>query len=361
MLRFTKYKPDQQTTERSDNTRVVRQPVVKPIERKLKENEQVVRLPGQKPAVVRRKDAVVKVDNRTATKRQLDDRQNEFVRRKHQEDKNNEEFDKFVSAITKLYSPSTYAGAAARSLTGDGKFGENVLSGTGFGDTATNVMFDVASPLFWTLGVKGINTANSVLKNKLIQQQLNRNIRNWDGTVGQEYFNAPNYWYRWTETPEVEGIMEAGMNVTSRDANKIIDVPADRWRLDAMHNYKTSKEGYWYKKDRRPRIVLMKEGSAHGNRTQASYGRSWGGTIANSGIGRFGLLEGRIGPIVPYGVNRSNFVPTPVEDMMFGQRIGFKTGEMPLDGLSWFEKLPNGRFKYEGEVLPYKRIQIQSE
>ena len=31
---------------------------------------------------------------------------------------------------------------------------------------------------------------------------------------------------------------------------------------------------------------------------------------------------------------------------------------MPLDNLGWFTKLPNGRFRYQGEVLPYKRIDL---
>jgi hypothetical protein len=31
---------------------------------------------------------------------------------------------------------------------------------------------------------------------------------------------------------------------------------------------------------------------------------------------------------------------------------------MPTDNLSWFEQLPNGRYSYEGVVLPDKRIDL---
>jgi len=55
--------------------------------------------------------------------------------------------------MTKLISPSTYAGAAARSLTGDGTFGSNLTSGTGFNDTMANVAFDVASPFILRAGI----------------------------------------------------------------------------------------------------------------------------------------------------------------------------------------------------------------
>ena len=63
-----------------------------------------------------------------------------------------------------------------------------------------------------------------------------------------QYFNSPNNWYRWTETPEIEGIREVGKNVTTRDAVDI-NVPSNNWRTAAMDNYSKSKEGYWYKAD----------------------------------------------------------------------------------------------------------------
>ena len=50
----------------------------------------------------------------------------------------------------------------------------------------------------------GNNTARSYL----ISKELNQNIRNFDGTVGEEYFQNPvTYrWVRVSETPEVHGL-----------------------------------------------------------------------------------------------------------------------------------------------------------
>lgn len=164
--RFAKYKPSQ-IEERSDNTRVVRQPVVKPIKRKLKDGETEINLPGQKPVIVRSKNAVVKADNRSAAKQQLDWQRDDAIRQKYQEQKNNEEFDKLFSAGVKVFSPSTYAGAAARSLTDDGSFADNVMGGAGFGDNTANVVFDAASPLFWKLGANGIKAGTEFLQNTM--------------------------------------------------------------------------------------------------------------------------------------------------------------------------------------------------
>lgn len=62
----------------------------------------------------------------------------------------------------------------------------------------------------------GNNTARSYL----ISKELNQNIRNFDGTVGEEYFQnpVPYRWIRVSETPEVHGLQEMGKNVTTTDA-----------------------------------------------------------------------------------------------------------------------------------------------
>ena len=213
-------------------------------------------------------------------------------------------------------------------------------------------------------------------RNKILSSQLNKNIKNWDGTVEMQYFNSPNNWYRWTETPEIEGIREVGKNVTTRDAVDI-NVPSNNWRTAAMDNYSKSKEGYWYKADIPDEDMPLSEylnylknntnkaigsdkkyGSAHGNKSQASYGKPWDGGLSTSGIGQLGLLEGQAGIQIPFGKTRTSFKLTPIEEVPIGGRVGFSTGEMPMDNLGWFTKLPNGRFKYNGQVLPYKRIEI---
>ena len=93
--------------------------------------------------------------------------------------------------MTKLISPSTYAGAAARSLTGDGTFGSNLTSGTGFNDPIANIAFDVVTPIalkslqnpisklfnsYETFNNTGRETLNSVLRWQAKHPIFNRTI-----------------------------------------------------------------------------------------------------------------------------------------------------------------------------------------
>lgn len=245
----------------------------------------------------------------------------------------------------------------------------------------------VGAPLFKGAGWAGTQFLNDVardfgytkfgnwLRNRILSKSLNKNVESWDGTVGSEYFNSPYNWYRWTETPEIQSIRRTGKNTTTTDIDGIGGTP-DSWRTDAMDNFSKSKEGYWYKADKLPDDASIRElknyvknpnknigfakkyGSAHGNRSQGAYGRYWDGSLSTSGIGHLGLLEGDVGTKIPVGINRKTFVEKPIENLIPGSRIGFKTGEMPMDNLSWFEKLPNGRFSYKGLVLPDKRIDL---
>lgn len=208
-------------------------------------------------------------------------------------------------------------------------------------------------------------------KNKILSGTLNKNVKAWGGTVGPEYFNSPYNWYRWTETPEIQSIKRFGRNITTRDDPGIGGTP-NSWRTDAMDTFRGSREGYWYKgdipeddnfffslnsrSDNLPIGFAKKYGSAHGNRTQAAYGKLWNGGTSMSGIGHKGVLEGGVGTEIPVGLNRTHFIKTPIRDLNVGDRVGFQTGEMPMDNLSWFEQLPNGRFSYKGLVLPDKRI-----
>lgn len=219
------------------------------------------------------------------------------------------------------------------------------------------------------------NWARNKIAGKEAADVLNKNVSAWDGTVGPEYFNSRYNWYRWTETPEIQSIRRTGKNITTTDTDGIGGTP-DSWRTDAMDNFSKSKEGYWYKADKLPDDAPLREfknyvknpnknigfakkyGSSHGNRSQGAYGRYWDGSLSTSGIGHLGLLEGDVGTKIPVGINRTVFVEKPIENLIPGSRIGFKTGEMPMDNLSWFEKLPNGRFSYKGLVLPDKRIDL---
>lgn len=219
----------------------------------------------------------------------------------------------------------------------------------------------------------GYTKAGNWLRNRMLSNVLNRNVRSWDGTVGWEYFRSPYNWYRWTETPEIQSIKHFGKNITTRDDLGIGGTP-NAWRTDAMDTFKGSKEGYWYKGDipeddgfffslgsRTDNLPIgygRKYGSAHGNRTQASYGQLWNGSTSTSGIGHLGVLEGSVDSEIPVGLNRTTFRLKPFNQLQTGDRIGFKTGEMPISNLSWFEQLPNDRFSYKGLVLPDKRIDL---
>lgn len=186
-------------------------------------------------------------------------------------------------------------------LAKNGQYGRAALSGLGdlfdasmlsYGGRyiKNNGMFDAAN-LFE-------NTRfGDYLRSKIISNNLNRNITNWDGTVGMEYFNSPNNWYRWTETPEIEGIREVGKNVTTEDALNMF-IPSDRYRRSILKNHLKSRDGYWYKPNfstnqNKTLQLRTKAGSSNGV-TQAAYGKPWDGSIANSGIGQFGLLEGQL-------------------------------------------------------------------
>lgn len=194
---LSKYKPQVQTVQKTDAVKNHRPVIVKPVKYKPKTDEVVVNLPGRKPVVVKRRNEVVTADNRNNVQKQLDQKKNEQIRQHYQQQKNNQAFEDLSNSMVKLYSPSTYIGAAARSLTDDGTFGSNLTSGTGFNDPVANIVFDIASPFILKSGVSALNKyalrpTHNLLRNRAISSVLDRNIRNWDGTVGMEYFNSPN-------------------------------------------------------------------------------------------------------------------------------------------------------------------------
>lgn len=161
---LSKYKPQTQDVQKTDVVRNYRPVVVKPVKYKPKSGESVVNLPGQKPTIVRRRNEVVTTDNRSNAKRQLDWKKDEQTRQYYQQQKDEQTVGDLANAMTKLYSPSTYVGAAARSLTGDGTFGSNLTSGTGFGDPKSNFYFDLASPFVINKGLTSLNKIANLSK-----------------------------------------------------------------------------------------------------------------------------------------------------------------------------------------------------
>lgn len=275
----------------------------------------------------------------------------------------------YVGKVLSVAQPSKWYGT----ITGKGAPWSE--KNTGFGDSkheqALNTLTDwfVAPTL-----LKGENAiAKSVVsktvrlaKPHILGAELLKAAKRWDGTVGKSYFNNPDKWYRVTESPEVQAIEYLGKNATTRDAQHM-DIPINRWRLDVIENALKPVDGGWLVPSRTEsgtRLILTKTGQAHGNTSQAAKGQIWNGTFAESHKFLEGILEGNMQSQVYRGFNpktmadsRSNFVLQNWKDIPQGSRIGFHTGEMPIQGLTWFQRLPNGRYSFR-DVLPTKRIDL---
>ena len=234
-----------------------------------------------------------------------------------------------------------------------------------------NLTFDMLSPFVLKGLNRGVNAASTFVGKKYVapyvaSRTLNKGINtNPKGQilVSDSYFNSPNNWYRITNTPEIHGIKEMGENITTRDAVDI-GVPSNNWRNSVLDQpFIRDKEGFLMldpnRNERRFRL-FQKSGSAHGNTSQASKGQVWSGSISNSSMFPTVILEGQAARQVPMGISRTNFKLTPWEDIPMGQRIGFHTGEMPLDNLGYFQKLGNGKYSYQGTIIPDKRININT-
>ena len=368
------------------------------VNRTLKPGEQVFTdwRTGKK-TVFTPKRTEVKSDNRSEYQKEKDQKTADILHQKYSQQKTTEEGLKNLEAIGKVISPSTYVGPLvnkiAASVQGDKKdsrsIGEQILSGEGTGDTAGNLLLDFASPYAFSKlpnAIKQLYKATRYVNNKVLDNlgsaAIYANGLGFDRTVGKSFFRDPNKAYRITEYPEVQGIREVGKNVTTRDANFKIRVPANEWRLSAFDNYAYSKDGSWYKlpksvssyEEENPLSFVdigntsdpvqvrlaTKTGSAHGNRSQASLGKPWEGGLSTSG-GLFprGILEIQGGNKIAVGKDRVHFSLKDWEDALVGSRVGYKTGEMPLDNLTWYQRLPNGRYTMGEPVLPDKTIQIK--
>lgn len=210
------------------------------------------------------------------------------------------------------------------------------------------------------------NTERNVVKRQLIRE-LNKSISKFDGTVGEEYFRSPDNWYRVTESPEIESLREMGHNITTTDLLNYNSNAGRFYNFVYEHKLKPGvgeNEGYFIlpKKENKPiRFRLDKFGSAHGNTSQAAKGNPWNGNTTRTLKFPTYILEGRGNKKVYMGLNRTDFVLTPWEEIPMGGRVGFHTKEMPMEGLNMFRALPNGRYKIEGELLPDKRIFVDAQ
>lgn len=214
---LAKYKPKTQYTQKTDAIKNNKPVVVNPVKYKPKVDETVINLPGQKPRIIRRKNEVVSTDNRSNSQRRLDWKKDKQTRQYYQQQKNSQAFEEGVNTMTKLISPSTYAGAAARSLTGDGTFGSNLTSGTGFNDPIANIAFDVATPIalkylqnpisklfnsYETLNNTGREALNSVLRWQAKHPIFNRTILPP---------NQAGHFYRVGSSPMIDDAVNTGL------------------------------------------------------------------------------------------------------------------------------------------------------
>lgn len=234
----------------------------------------------------------------------------------------------------------------------------------GFGDLMNRGVFngskdDVLKPMLWDmanpLGIAtGIGTDLFLNSSNLgralqINDTFNRGIynatRHGDIRVTQRDLRAPDRWYRFVDRPEVGTIEELGMNVTSTDAAEIPSM-SNNFRINTINN-DMLKDNI---------RIARKLGSAHGNMSQASAKQLWTGTIAgNNDLFKHGVLTGILPKEVYKGLNRRVYYKTDVDNINIGDRIGFPTGEMPIEGLRYFEKIPgSNKYKYQGEVIPHK-------
>ena len=279
-----------------------------------------------------------------------------------------------------LFNPTTYHGAALTSAFAANEM-NNFVNNPNFenGFWAGLSTIPLAKPVYTGAkatynGIKNstnkalesiAKTGNNYARSKIISKELNQQIKNFDGTVSENYFNSPYNWYRITESPEVYGIKEMGKNVTTTDASDMY-IPSNQFRLDVIDNNLTFRDGYWYKPLKRV-FNFSKRGSAHGNTSQAAKGHLWQGTTADSRKFPTIVLEGDM-PIQTYrGFNpatgldsRTSFHLVDSETIPMGARIGFHTGEMPIDNLGYFQKLENGKYSYQGTIIPDKRINVEN-
>lgn len=235
---------------------------------------------------------------------------------------------------------------------------------------ATYPISSINNAFYGALGDAALNYGLKYVGRKAIpvitSHMLNKSIKNWDGTVNAEYFHDPYSWYRITNSVEPAGISELGAQFTTRDMPEYSSI--DKWR-SALNNIPTisvKKDGYYINPKKRFSLSFIKNSSAHGNTSQASKGKIWENSVSTSPLFKRGILEGQA-PVEVYqgkningGDSRSRFILTPWDEVTNGGRIGFHSGEMPLQGLRWFEKLPNQRYRYYGEVIPEHRIQFDN-
>ena len=141
---------------KSDNTRVIQQPIIFPIKYKLKSGETFItdRNTGKK-VLVKQKNETISADRRSAYQKQQDQKKAQQIHKRYKENKNQEEGMKNLQGFFNLISPSTYIGPVFNN--NDKSYLDNVMSGEGTGDIAGNLAIDMLTP-FAVGGAKSLAT-----------------------------------------------------------------------------------------------------------------------------------------------------------------------------------------------------------
>lgn len=230
------------------------------------------------------------------------------------------------------------------------RMGEAIFGGKAIKNTPKAVVNTAAKA--------GNKTARAYLVSKELNKGVKQNTKNGRIEVANTYFNSPDKWYRITETPEKYGIMEQGKNVTTHDASQTYGT-VNGWRSSMLKAPVTKgSEGFIRRPHKIEIGIRRKNGQAHGNTSQAAKGKLWGGTTSGSNLFPEGIIEGQAPSMINYGLDRTNFVMTPWEQVPNGGRVGFHTGEMPMSNLGWFQRTNKGTYTYE-PIIPEKRIEIK--
>lgn len=162
---------------KSDNTRVVQQPIIFPIKYKLKPGETFVtdRNTGKK-VLVKQKNETISADRRSTDQKQQDQKKAQQIHKQYEENKNQEEGMKNLQGFFNLISPSTYIGPIFNN--NNKSYLDNVLSGEGTGNVAGNMAIDLLTPLSVNKVSKVIQTVPKTVGQKYVAPYISSKILN---------------------------------------------------------------------------------------------------------------------------------------------------------------------------------------
>ena len=160
-----------------DNTRVSQRPVIFPIKYKIKPGETFVtdRATGKK-VLIRQKNETVSANRKSTYQEQQDQKKAQQVYKQYEENKNQEEGMKNIQGLLTFLSPSTYIGPIFNN--NNKSYLDNVLSGEGTGNVASNMAIDLLTPLSVNKVSKVIQTVPKTVRQKYIAPYISSKILN---------------------------------------------------------------------------------------------------------------------------------------------------------------------------------------